>query len=277
MKDIINSIYNGLFRFIPLKKYFKFKSNLSEYFPEVGFLNYERKLELEHSLGITIKNIEFFEQALIHRSYLQILSDTHSLSNERLEFLGDAILGFVVAEYLFQNYPDKSEGELTKLRALLVNKNSLIKYSKNLELDKFIMLSFSAAKSLQNGSESILADAFEAIVAAIYLDSGIDITKKFIYKNVIPLLSNDILMVDKNYKSNLLELLQANGLESPRYNVLDEKGPQHDKEFIVGVYIQDILAGVGNGKSKKQAEQLAAKKALDNPLLNEIFEKSVNK
>lgn len=272
MKDIIHSIYNGILRFTPLKKYLKFRSNLGEYFPEVGFLNYERKNELENSLNIKINNIEFFEQALIHRSYLQILSNTQFLSNERLEFLGDAILGSVVAEYLFHNYPNCTEGELTKILSILVNKNSLIHYSKILQLDKYIMLSFSAAKSLHSGSESILADAFEAIVAAIYLDSGLDAAKKFIYRNIIPMLNDETLMSDKNYKSHLLEILQANGFESPRYTVLDEKGPQHEKEFIVGVYLNNTIIGVGNGKSKKQAEQLAAKKALNNPLLNEIIE-----
>ena len=134
---------------------------------------------------------------------------------------------------------------------------------KKLDLDKFLMMSFSAEKSLIQGSSSILADALEAIIAAIYLDSGLEAARKFVVNSLLPILMSKRVMKDTNYKSILLEEVQALGKESPVYRVLSESGPDHDKEFMVGVYVGDVLMGTGKGKSKKQAEQVAAKDALD--------------
>ena len=264
MNQIIKQIYNGLLRFTPLNRYFKFKSNHKGTFPEVGFLSFERQTALEKALGIKINQAEYFEQALIHRSYLQVLSANEFYSNERLEFLVDAVLGMIVADYLFSSHLDLLEGKLTKMRSWLVSKKSLVLAAKKLELDTFLMVSYSASKSIENGCDSILADALEAIIAAIYLDSGIETARKFVIDSIIPILNKNSVMVDRNYKSILLEFVQAQGKISPRYSVVEEHGPDHDKEFQVGVYLNDELLGIGIGKSKKQAEQLAAQKALQN-------------
>jgi ribonuclease III len=199
----------------------------------------------------------------LHRSYLQVLNDNRLLSNERLEFLGDSILGMVVAEYLFSLHTHVPEGELTKMRSWLVNASSLAVCAKKIGLEKFIMLSYSAEKSLETGSESILSDALEAIIGAIYLDSGIETAREFITNSLLPIEMNSSAMKDRNYKSILLETVQAQGLESPKYYVIDEQGPDHDKLFIVGVYIDNLLTATGTGKNKKQAEQEAAKNALN--------------
>lgn len=213
---------------------------------------------------------------MTHRSYIQVLDsgnnsiedeedDNNGLkysSNERLEFLGDSILGMIVADYLFSLHTDIPEGELTKMRSWIVNKNTLSLCSRKIHLDDFLMLSHSAAKSLEQGSDSILADALEAIIAAIYLDSGIDSARKFILNTLIPLIMNKSIMVDTNYKSILLEKAQADGKDIPRYEVISEVGPDHDKEFTIAVYIGDELLGTGKGKNKKQAEQMAAFEAL---------------
>lgn len=233
-------------------------------FPRVGFLSDARREELEHVLGISINNVEYFEQALTHRSYLPVLANKGFQSNERLEFLGDAVLGMITAEYLFSLHSNVYEGELTKMRSWLVNKNSLVAVSQKLGLDQFLMLSHSAAKSLENGSDSILADALEAIIAAIYLDSGFEEVTRFITDSLFPIMFNQTEMVDKNYKSILLETAQSLGYSFPVYKVFNEEGPDHDKIFTVGVYVHNELLGSGTGKSKKQAEQLAAQKAIEN-------------
>ncbi len=262
MADIFQQIYNGLLRFTPLK-HIKFKSNRKGNFPSVGFLNDERKQDLEETLGLTIINKEYFEQALTHRSYIQCLPNGQEFfSNERLEFLGDSVLGMVVADYLFSMHTNLLEGKLTKMRSWLVNKRSLALCARKLHLDEFLMLSFSAEKSMKQGSESILEDTLEAIIAAIYLDSGLDNARNFIVNSMLPIMMSNSMMVDKNYKSNLLERVQAEGNPFPEYSVLEEHGPDHDKEFTVGVYLNDKMIGKGWGKSKKQAEQDAAKNAL---------------
>lgn len=264
VKSILQDIYNGFFRFIPLKKYFKKKSNHRGNFPKVGFLNNEKKDELENVLGVLIKTPEIFEQALVHRSYLQIVEEKECLSNERLEFLGDSVLGMIIAEYLFFLHSDISEGELTKLRARLVNKGSLALCAKRLGLDKFIMLSFSAEKSLKGGSYSILADAMESVIAAIYIDLGMETAKNFIHNSMVPVLLNNEILSDRNYKSIFLETVQADGLPSPVYSLIEEHGPDHDKEFTVKVCVDGKEYGRGIGKSKKSAEQQAAKEGIEN-------------
>ncbi len=260
--DLLHYLYNGLLRFKPIRKHFNIQANYKGNFPVVGFLNDETISELEQILGIKIYNPAIFEQAFIHRSYLPILKHSKYFSNERLEFLGDSILGMVVADYLFSLHSHVPEGELTKMRSWLVNSNSLALTARKLLLDKFIKLSFSAEKSLKQGSDSILADALEALIGAIYVDSGFDAAKQFIIHSIIPIELNESLMKDDNYKSILLEKVQSKGYDAPKYNIIDEFGPDHDKTFTVGVYINDNLVAKGSGKSKKQAEQSAAKKAL---------------
>ena len=234
----------------------------------LSFLNEDRKIALEKALSVKIECVELFERALTHRSYLQLLSDDRQLSNERLEFLGDAVLGLVVAEHLFSSHEETTEGELTKMRSWLVNKQSLAICAREIELDKFLMLSTSAIRSLEGGSDSILADALEAIIGAIYLDSGIDKARNFIVEILLPILSNENIMVDKNYKSILLEIVQAQGKPYPQYVLIEQTGPDHKREFTVGVYVEGKLLGTGTGKTKKQAEQVAAKNALELPIVS---------
>jgi ribonuclease-3 len=262
VKNFLDYLYYGLFRLTPKEKLSNIKleaksSNQFEQFRQ------ERKKQIEDILGISIQNFKYFEEALIHRSYLHLLPPGQYRSNERLEFLGDAVLDLVVTEYLFRKYPELPEGDLTKIRSWLVNKHSLSVIAKKLELDKLILVSFSTAKTLERSGESILSDALEAIIAAIYLDSGLEQTRKFIVEKLIPMLEKENLMQDKNYKSILMEKVQAEGKNAPTYEVLEESGPPHDKTFFVGVYVENKLLATGKGKSKKEAEQEAAKNALD--------------
>ena len=222
------------------------------------------------------RNWKLFLQALLHRSYLQFLEQRWN-SNERMEFLGDAILNFVVAEHLFRTYPDMEEGELTKLRSRLVNRKILAQRAKDLHLSDYLLLSSSAAQSIDSGSESIIADAVESIIGAIYLDGKLESARKFIYA---ALLKNtevfNSAIADDNYKSTLLEYTQARALGIPRYSVVHEEGPEHDRRFTIEVSINDQCFGSGFGRSKKEAEQSAAARALEHIHINSLPSKIEN-
>jgi ribonuclease-3 len=219
--------------------------------------------EFERTLGYQPRNWSLFIESLIHRSYLPYLSKGWS-SNERLEFLGDAILNFIVADYLLKTYPDMEEGHLTKVRSRLVNRRILSQRARDLRMSEFMLLSGSATQSIDSGSESILSDAFEAIVGALYLDGGMEVAARFVQRT---LLSNDMvsssLVTDDNYKSALLEYTQGHALAIPRYVIVREEGPDHDRRFTIEVYIGSESYGVGTGRSKKDAEQAAAAHALE--------------
>lgn len=220
--------------------------------------------KFQQLLHYTPKNWKLFVRALTHRSYLQTVSEKCE-SNERLEFLGDSILNFVVAEYLYGKYPDMDVGELSKLRARLVNRKVLAERSRVLSIADFLFMSESAAQSLDSGADSIVSDAFEAIVGAIYLDGGYKAVKKFIHKN---LLENEEVIScalnDDNYKSALLEYAQANAMGCPKYHIIREDGPEHNRWFTVKVTINNETLGIGSGRNKKDAEQAAAAEALKN-------------
>jgi ribonuclease-3 len=219
-------------------------------------------------------NWKLFLQALLHRSYLQFLEEQWN-SNERLEFLGDAILNFIVAEHLFITYPEMEEGELTKLRSRLVNRKILAQRAKELHLSDYLLLSSSAAQSIDSGSESIIADAVESVIGALYLDGGLETARKFIYATLLknPEVFNSA-MTDDNYKSTLLEYAQARSLDIPRYSVIHAEGPEHDRRFTIEVLIGEQSYGSGYGKSKKEAEQAAAARALEYIQLNSIPSKA---
>jgi ribonuclease III len=246
-------------------------SVIEDLFPSVGFLNEEKKKKLESILQVEIHHTSIFEQALTHRSYLQVLFSPQAqqpivkaYSNERLEFLGDAILSYITAEFLFYMRADILEGELTKMRSWLVNKKSLAYCARQLRLHECMMLSASARQSLQSGNDSMLADVLEAIIAAIYLDSGRTAATNFVVSIVLGKLFQEATLVsDSNYKSILLEYAQANGLGNPRYHTVHESGPDHVKEFVVQVLVEEKIVGTGQGRSKKDAEQIAAKAALE--------------
>jgi len=214
-------------------------------------------------IGYTIRNEELFVQALLHRSFLQRVGHTGP-SNERLEFLGDSILNLIAAEYLFHRFPHAEEGELTRVRSRLVNRKALATYGKELKLIDFILMSDSAAHSGAKGSDTIIADTYEAVIAAIYLDGGYEEAKRFVERRVLAALKKgSVVTSDENYKSLLLEYSQARGLGIPRYTIVKEDGPDHDRTFTVEVVINNERKGRGTGKNKKEAEQAAASQAME--------------
>ena len=233
-------------------------------FPSKNFLSNESSLALKKIINYDFKNIGYFEQALTHRSYLQ-LTNKQTLSNERLEFLGDSILNMLVGESIFNNNPDWQEGQMTKLRSRLVSRKALTLLAHRIGLDKFVLLNVSAEQSLEQGNDSLLADAFEAIIAAIYLDSGsnLDEPREFLKRTILK--EETILEVqssDINFKSLLLEYVQGIGSVAPHYEVIQQEGPDHERVFTIVVHVNDSIHGTGKGRSKKDAEQLAAAEAI---------------
>lgn len=262
VKDIVRTLYVNFLKLTSARGSVD-PAITKELFPTAEILTPARVKDLSAALDLEIKNPAFYEQALTHRSYLQVLNSPDYRSNERLEFLGDAILGMVTAEYLFYNNRQVLEGELTKMRSWLVNKKSLAICARTLHLESFLLLSYSANQSLQRGNDSMLADALEAIIAAIYLDLGFDEVRKFIVNSMLPIMVNESLVQDTNFKSLLLEDVQSRGHAAPKYVVIREEGPDHEKEFTVEVYVDSTCIGVGSGRNKKDAEQKAAKAGID--------------
>ncbi|MDO8460962.1 MAG: ribonuclease III [bacterium] len=214
------------------------------------------------------KNQKLFEQAFIHRSYLNEAKQKIE-SNERLEFLGDSILSFVVSRYLFNTYPLFNEGTLTNLRSLLVNTKSLAEKARELNFGELLKLSKGEEESKGRENESLLADSLEAFIGALFLDQGISVVDKFLLE-IMLLKSHILLQKDtlKDPKSLLQEYVQAKGSGqggkySPVYKVLKEEGPSHAKTFSVGVYVGNVLIAKGEGKSKQSAEEIAARQALE--------------
>lgn len=223
----------------------------------------EKFKQLEQIIGIPINNNSFYIQALMHRSFLE-QNEEYDISNERLEFLGDSVLSLIVAEYLFDAFPEKDEGFLTKVRAKIVNRLALAEAAEKIKLAEFLLISKNISNTFTNGSKTILSDALEALIGAIYLDSGLDMAKIFIQRILIqPNLKEGMYLIDENYKSQLLEFAQANKLNNPTYIVIKEEGPQHNRMFTVKVIIGDKNYGYGKGKNKKSAEQKAAQAALE--------------
>jgi ribonuclease-3 len=231
-------------------------------FSEEFGLNSEKFRALEKLLGVSLENKSYYIQALTHRSYLE--SNNHKrISNERLEFLGDSVLGLVVASFLFENFPEEDEGFLTKIRAKFVNKNSLGNAAEKLGIADFIFIGDNLSRTFVNNSKTVLADTLEALIGAIFLDCGIKECRKFIFKILIkPNIKDDDYLVDENYKSQLLEYTQANKTLPPLYEVIKEEGPQHERVFTVRISIANDEMGMGKGMSKKTAEQNAARIAL---------------
>lgn len=202
-------------------------------------------------------------QALTHRSYLTAPNETHLQSNERLEFLGDAVLDLIITDQLYHSYPQDSEGVLSKKKSVLVSRHLLAEITDSLGLGDFLLVNKGEEKTGGRKRQSNLANLFEAILGAIYLDGGMDeavrFVNRFLYNQREELLSQSIYF---NYKSELLEYAQGKGWGIPVYSVIDEKGPDHEKFFTVRVTVNDKEQGTGTGSNKKNAEQLAAKDAL---------------
>ncbi len=237
-----------------------------ELFSSYGILRPEHRQFLERLLGTSPRNWAFFEQALIHRSYLeQLPADIQPRhSNERLEFLGDALLGFLIGELLFWRVPALSEGDLTEIRSSLVNKKALAYCAERLHLGEYLFLGKGAAAYVaQHRAASILADAFEALLAAVYLDQGMDKAREFVLRYVVQPLQQLPDALNRNYKSALLEYVQARWEgRQPEYRVVDQYGPDHDRTYVVRVLVGGESVGIGIGKSKRDAEQQAAYHAL---------------
>lgn len=218
--------------------------------------------KLQKIIGVEFKDLNLLQQAMTHRSYLNEHRDYKLDHNERLEFLGDAVLELVVTEYLYGNYPNP-EGELTSWRAALVNGENLAKIAKKLGVEEFLMMSKGEAKDKGRARQYLLANSMEAIIGAIYLDQGYGKAKEFISKNII--VSLDEVLKEKLYmdpKSFFQEKAQEVEKITPSYRVLKEWGPDHDKHFIVGVFLNDEKAAEGEGSSKQEAQREAAKNGL---------------
>ena len=218
--------------------------------------------QLEEKLGYQFKNRQLLSTAVTHSSYANE-SKGRAECNERLEFLGDSVLGFVVADYLFRNHPEMPEGNLTKTRAALVCEKALSGFAAQIGLGDFLLLSNGEKHSGGRTRPSILADAFEAVIAAIYLDSGIEQARKFILRFVVPAVRSQKQNTFKDYKTQLQEIIQQNPEEQLSYALVGESGPDHKKHFVVEVRLNNNVIGKGGGKSKKEAEQQAAREALE--------------
>lgn len=216
---------------------------------------------LEEKLGYKFNNIKLLQNALNHSSYANEVRNGVT-SNERLEFLGDSVLSVIVSDYIYKNYRSWPEGELTKLRASLVCEKSLCGFSRELNLGQYLKLGKGEEKNGGRERDSILADAFEAVLAAIYLDGGMEPARRHVMNFVLRELKHTDEEVFKDYKTALQEIIPRNPEESVTYTLAGTSGPDHDKSFEVEVLLNSNVIGRGTGKNKKQAEQAAAKEAL---------------
>ena len=217
--------------------------------------------QLQQVIHYQFHNITFLEVALTHSSYANEMR--HQVRyNERQEFLGDAVLSIIVSDYLFNNYT-VPEGDLTKLRAALVCERSLDVMANKIGLGDYLRLGHGEEMTGGRTRPSIIADAFEALIAAIYLDSGIESAREFVLPFVIEMLEHEDSLSFKDYKTILQEIIQQNPEEKLVYKLVGEKGPDHDKRFVVEVLLNSNVIGKGQGRSKKTAEQMAAKEPLE--------------
>ncbi len=220
--------------------------------------------KLENQLGVKFNNIDLLKQAVVHRSYLNEHSDFGLHHNERLEFLGDATLEIIVTRYLFDDFPETPEGDLTNWRASLVNFKMLATVAQELGIEKFLYLSKGETKDKNSKARQyILANAMEALIGAIYLDQGMGAAKKFIKKVILSKL--DHILKNKLYldaKSKFQEKAQKIYGITPHYKVLSESGPDHDKKFEIGLYLGEELVASGQGSSKQEAQMQAAENGL---------------
>ena len=215
--------------------------------------------ELQKILGVPFQRQELLTQALTHSSYANENPGIAPASNERLEFLGDAILGLIVAENLFRDFPGMAEGEMTRLRSILVKQETLARVAESIKLGNYLYLGKGEESSGGKDKPANLARALEALIAAVYLDHGLAVTEQL----VLEILDTELLktlyqgtIID--YKSQLQELLQAKTQQTPVYNLIETSGPDHDKKFVVGVYLGETLVAKGKGSSKREAEEAAA-------------------
>lgn len=218
--------------------------------------------ELENTIGYRFRNIILLQNALTHSSYANEYWHNSLKSNERLEFVGDSVLGMVVAEYLYRSFPERPEGELTRMRADMVCEQSLASVADRLELGKHLLLGHGEAQNGGAERASILADAVESVIAACYFDGGMPAAKAFIEKFIlcdVPVKQ----MHNADFKTTLQELVQRKKNQTLSYSLTGESGPDHDKRFTVELTLNGEVVGIGSGSSKKRAEQEAARAALE--------------
>ncbi|MBI4114480.1 MAG: ribonuclease III [Candidatus Niyogibacteria bacterium] len=219
--------------------------------------------QLESKLGIEFNNKDLLREALTHRSYLNENASWQYPHNERLEFLGDAVIELVVTEALFSQFPDKPEGELTSFRAALVNTRMLSEIARSLHIEDFLLLSRGESKDAGRARQYILANTFEALTGALYLDSGYDKAKQFLLQSVLARLSD---VIEKKLYKDPKSLFQEEAQEregiTPTYQVVRESGPDHDKHFVIGVFLDEEKVAEGTGPSKQTAQEEAARIAL---------------
>lgn len=220
--------------------------------------------KFEELINVKFKNIDFLRQAVVHRSYLNEHPDFHLPHNERVEFLGDAVLEIIVTEYLYLNYPETPEGDLTNWRASLVNSKMLARVAEEINLEKYLYLSKGESKDTNSKARQyIIANAVEALIGGIYLDQGIEKASEFVHRYMLSKL--DDILENKLYldpKSKFQELAQEKVKITPHYKVLGESGPDHDKTFEVGLYLGEDLVSKGKGSSKQEAQVDAAAKGI---------------
>ena len=220
-------------------------------------------MELEDKIDYHFKDKELLSTALTHSSYANERKSQHIKYNERLEFLGDAVLSIVVSDYIFKHCPDLPEGELTKLRASLVCERSLFEFARQIDLGSYLLLSKGERNNGGSERPSIVSDAFEALIAAIYIDGGMAPVTKHILNFVVPAIKNSKRKPVKDYKTTLQEIIQQNPGERLEYVLASESGPDHNKHFVFEVHLNSNVIGKGGGRSKKEAEQQAAREALE--------------
>ncbi len=219
--------------------------------------------EIEAKIGYKFKNQELFTASMRHSSYANEHRKSKMQSNERLEFLGDSVLGFVVARHLFATFPDMPEGKMTKMRAELVCEQSLHRVAVSLGLGKFLQLGKGEENTGGRSRPSILADCVEALIAAIYTDGGIDVAAKFIHKMLIDGVDIKAEVKNSDFKTEFQELIQRKPMQTIAYEIVSETGPDHCKIFTSHVKLNGKVVGIGEGNTKKEAEQSAAKHALE--------------
>ena len=220
--------------------------------------------ELEKKLGYRFRNETLLSEALRHSSYANEHRGALAVSNERLEFLGDSVLGFVTAEFLFARHPDSPEGELTRIRAALVCEQSLHEVAQSLELGKYLKLGNGEEGCGGRTRPSILADATEAVIAAVYLDGGLSAASELIHRVLLDKEREEVVEERRrDYKTVLQELVQREPNRRLVYSLVGESGPDHDKTFLFEVQLDGAVIGRGEGHSKKEAEQMAARAALE--------------
>lgn len=220
--------------------------------------------EFQKSIGVTFKDVSILQQAFVHRSYINENRQSGLSHNERLEFLGDAVLELVITDFLFKKYTDRAEGEMTAYRSALVNADTCAGIASKINMGNYLLLSKGESKDTGRARQYILANALEALIGAIYLDGGYDSAKAFIEANFTPMIEK-IISDGSHVDSKSLFQEKAQEFEgiTPSYKTIKETGPDHEKKFTVGVHIGKELIATGEGVSKQEAEQNAAKKALE--------------